>query len=66
MALRERQHDDVRALQPRSPGTATGQNPNSLRESTERLLARGKDAIERALSGNSTDFLAAIRQQGGQ
>jgi len=30
------------------------------------LLARGNDAIERALSQNSAAFLAANRQEGGQ
>jgi hypothetical protein len=67
MALRERQHDDVRDPQPSPAGTATGQNPNSLRENAERLLAQGADAIERALSGsNSIVFLEAVRQEGGQ
>ncbi len=66
MALRERQYDDVRDPQPSPAGAATGQNPNSLRENTERLLARGAEAIERALSANSADFLAAIPQEGGQ
>ena len=38
----------------------------SLRESGERLLAIGDDAISRALSGNSEAFLLAARQSGGE
>ena len=47
----------------------TGQAPgnlNAIRQAGEALLAAGDDAIDRALSGNSEDFLTASRQQGGQ
>ena len=66
MALRERQHDDAREAQQHPTGGAGGENPTGLRENAERLLARGAEAIERALSGNSAAFLAATRQEGGQ
>ena len=66
MALRERRHEDPREAQQPVPTGATGANTIGLREDAERLLARGAEAIERALSGNSAVFLAATRQQGGQ
>ena len=62
MTLHERHHDE-RESQPRA---AVPTGPNDLRESAERLLAQGADAIERALSQNSAAFLAANRQEGGQ
>jgi hypothetical protein len=63
--MRERERDQ-RDRSPR-PGTPTAPADESgLREAAERLLARGADAIERALSQNSAAFLAANRQQGGQ
>jgi hypothetical protein len=42
------------------------QSLNNTREAAERFLAAGDDAINRALSANSEDFLAANRQAGGQ
>ena len=62
MTLRERHHDE-RENQSR-PAVPTGQT--DLRESAERLLVQGADAIERALSQDSAAFLAANRQEGGQ
>ena len=63
MKLRERQHDEHE--QPRPAATPDGAGPD-LHEQAERLLAQGADAIERALSADSTAFLAANRQEGGQ
>ena len=62
MTLRERQHDtpDIRP----AAGAPTG--PVDFRAAAERLLARGADAIDRALSQDSAAFLAANRQEGGQ
>jgi hypothetical protein len=62
MTLRERQHDtpEVRA----AAGTPTP--AVDFRAAAERLLARGADAIDRALSQDSAAFLAANRQEGGQ
>ena len=62
MRERERHHDDIRGPQPPAPALDSG----AVREAAERLLAQGTDAIDRALSGNSTAFLAATRQEGGQ
>ena len=62
MTLRERHHDETAPPLPAAvPGGQT-----DLRASGERLLAQGADAIERALSLDSTAFLAANRQEGGQ
>ena len=62
MTLRERQHD-APAVRP-----AGGEPPAAadVRAAAERLLARGAEAIERALSQDSAAFLAANRQEGGQ
>ena len=62
MNRRERQHDErERPAAPATPAT-----DSDLRAAAERLLARGADAIERALSQDSTAFLAANQQTGGQ
>ncbi len=37
-----------------------------LREVSRELLSAGQAAIDRALSGDSEQFLAATRQEGGQ
>ena len=62
MDRRERHHDDER---PTKPGPPAGDGSN-LRAAGEQLLARGADAIERALSQDSAKYLAANRQEGGQ
>ena len=41
-------------------------NLNAVRQAGQVLLDAGDDAIDRALSGNSEEFLAANRQEGGQ
>jgi hypothetical protein len=61
MDLRERRHDEQASASPTS-----GAGGQSLRANAERLLAQGEDAIDRALSQDSTAFLAATRQVGGQ
>ena len=54
------------------PSNDSGGQPGSsdvlqqTRERGDRLLAAGDEAIRRALSGNSQNFIAASRQQGGQ
>jgi len=62
MTLRERQHETP------APPSAAGEPPaaGDVRAAAERLLARGAEAIERALSQDSAAFLAANRQEGGQ
>ena len=67
MTLRQRYSDDPSG----DPASGTGPNtPGALpefRSAAGRLLAAGDEAIRRALaSGNSTAFLEASRQQGGQ
>jgi hypothetical protein len=66
MTLRER-HDHPRdpAHRPAGPASGPPDQPDLL-AAAERLLARGGDAIERALSQDSAAFLAANRQEGGQ
>ena len=41
-------------------------DPGGLRERGEALLAAADEAINRALSRNSAEFLAQNRQSGGQ
>lgn len=48
-----------------TPG-AGAQTLNDNRSAAERLLAAGDDAISRALSTNSENFLTANTQEGGQ
>ncbi len=63
MRYRERNHDE-RLSAPAPGGAAFG--GGELRERSERLLALGADAIDRALSRDSGAFLIANRQEGGQ
>jgi len=62
MILRER-HDHPRDTRPAPAGPP---DQPDVRAVAERLLARGTDAIEHALSQDSAAFLAANRQEGGQ
>ncbi|MFN7956619.1 MAG: hypothetical protein U0610_33250 [bacterium] len=39
---------------------------DAARAAGDRLLAAGQDIVRRVLSGNSEQFLAASRQEGGQ
>jgi hypothetical protein len=64
MDLRERRHDERASAAPAGGAGAPG--GQTLRANAERLLAEGADAIDRALSEDSTAFLAANRQVGGQ
>lgn len=61
MSSRERMHEGREG----APG-AVPPGRTDVRERGEQLLARGADAIERALSMDSTTFLRTNRQQGGQ
>lgn len=67
MRERERynQRETEKPAEPEIPG-AVGQTLNDNRSAAERLLAAGDDAISRALSTNSEDFLTANTQEGGQ
>jgi hypothetical protein len=61
--MRERTRDE-RPASPAGGGGPIGQS--QFREATQRLLARGGDLIDRALSDDSEEFLAANEQEGGQ
>jgi len=64
MRLRDWFRDDV---QPARGGDAPSPAElDHLRQVSRELLSAGEDAINRALSGDSKAFLAAIRQEGGQ
>ena len=65
MEIRERERD------PRHPsaggaGADTGAGLDAARVSAEALLAAADGAIDRALSADSSAFLSATRQRGGQ
>jgi len=62
--MRERNREERVA-----PPAAGGEGPadqSDLRDEAERLLAASGDVIDRALSQDSTAFLAANRQEGGE
>ncbi len=67
MRLRERNsyHEQEQEKQLPLP-VVPGENLTRARQAAERFLAEGDDAINRALSASSVDFLAANRQEGGQ
>ena len=44
----------------------SGESREETLAAAERFLAAGDEAIRRALSGSSEDFLASNRQEGGQ
>jgi hypothetical protein len=73
MRFRDRQNElgelGLRNTGPADASTGSAPAPgnlNAIRQAGEALLDAGDDAIDRALSGNSEEFLAASRQQGGQ
>ncbi len=65
MNLKHRDDADDQAAAPPSP-TDSLSRLEGLRREGDELLAGGDDAIDRALSGDSQTFNAAVRQQGGQ
>ena len=67
MRFRERLDDDSREeAQNPGPGEPAGGNLERLRKDAEDHLSAGDEAIKRAISGDSTAFLNAARQVGGQ
>jgi len=67
MRLRERKinpEHQQEQLQPALP--VPGGSLDRSREAAERFFAAGDEAINRALSANSEEFLAANRQEGGE
>ena len=51
---------------PDGPAPGSSRPPSELRRRADDLLEAGDEAIRRALSSNSEQFLAANRQEGGQ
>ena len=51
---------------PAGPGGPVGPSLQDLQAMGEKFLKAGSDAISRALSKNSEEFLASSRQAGGQ
>ena len=67
MTLRERKTNREHERPRQHPSTVIPEsNIERDREAADRLLEAGDDAINRALSANSEDFLAANTQEGGQ
>jgi hypothetical protein len=67
MRSHERQRDRESDPRPPSqqPGGSAAPNDASLRRA-DALLQAADDAVRRALSANSEEFLAAVEQEGGQ
>jgi hypothetical protein len=63
MRQRERHREEA---EPQARGGTTSGSDPGLRERAARLLAEVNDVIDSTLSGDSTSFLAATRQSGGQ
>jgi hypothetical protein len=66
--MRERDRHDSESLTRRAPEPplADGDDTQPLLDDGAALLAAADEAIGRALSGNSAEFLRQNRQQGGQ
>lgn len=66
MRFLQRLHDE-RFNQNNGDGDPGSDDPlQQLRSEGDRLLAAGDDAIRRAVTGNSEEFLRTSRQQGGE
>ena len=60
-------HDrEERTSRPHGTGDGADGNLETIRAGAQDLLAAADDAIERALSANSEEYLWANRQSGGQ
>lgn len=66
MGTYERNRDDQRRTLDGATQTPAAGNLDNLRQAGADLLNAAEELINRALSGNSAEFLAANRQQGGQ
>ena len=69
MSERERieQNDKVKSSDGISSGAGNeGENLESIRQTANEFLNAGDEAIRRALSRDSEEFLRANRQRGGQ
>ena len=63
--MRVRERDDSDDFERRNV-IGSSQDSTELRDEGDALLAAADEAIERALSRNSGEFLAQSRQMGGQ
>jgi hypothetical protein len=70
MTMLERQHNHSAFSEPgqfaSTPGGASGQSLNQIRETAESHLSAADGAIDRAIMGDAQARLEAIRQDGGQ
>jgi len=66
MGTHERNQDDQRRTLDGSSSAPAGGNLDNLRQAGADLLTAAEELINRALSGDSVEFLAANRQQGGE
>ncbi len=67
MRLREQKSNHEQEQEKQLPlPVVPGENLARARQAAERFLEEGDDAINKALSASSVDFLAANRQEGGQ
>ena len=67
MGTRQRRRDDEeRTGGGPGGGGADGGGLEGVRNQADRLLQAGDDAIQRALSGNSEEFLRMSRQESGE
>ena len=65
--MRQRHLEEIHDPLNREPdGDGPGDSTDELREAGAAFLAAGDEAIDRALSENSAEFLAQNRQAGGQ
>ena len=62
----QRRPDDDIARAVHAPAGSGSEDGDELREAGEAFLAAADEAITRALSGNSEQFLNQHRQMGGQ
>ena len=67
MSTREKKHNEIQEnaveAQPMSPAR---EQVERLRRRATELLATARHVIDETLSGESEDYLNAVRQQGGQ
>jgi hypothetical protein len=68
MDQRTRDRNDLLPQQQAAPGDGApdGTHLREAQREGDRFLSAGDDAIRRALSGSSRDFLLHSRQRGGQ
>ncbi len=66
MGTRQRRRENDDRMSGGPGGGPGGEGLEATRSQAERLLRAGDDAIQRALSGDSEEFLRSSRQQSGE